>query len=172
MSEYVTRNNEDIFSVINKTVGDLNDTYNFLLQNPEVTLYAVPSAKTVIFTEAVFQPPNVNSNSPAAVITSAIYVSRQGQTIYDICLMTLTDLNKLYSLNFNNTITPPASGTLFNFNPTQITDNILSRYVSENKIIFTTSTSLTVSGTGDFILREDGGYLLREDGGRFIRQDA
>lgn len=172
MASYVTRNSEDVFSVVNKTIGDLNSVYIFLQENTSITLSSVPIGITVNYEVAVFQPPAVNSNTPPQTIVSQNYSSRQNQTIYDICLMTYTDLNKLYLLNFNNITTPPLSGSIFNFNPTKIRDNILKNYVSDNKVIFATvgATPSDIEPIDtNFLLRSDGGRLLRVDGGRFLR---
>jgi hypothetical protein len=141
MFNYVTKNNEDLFSIVNKTVGDLNNVYVFLKDNQYVTISNVPALLNTKFERVVSTPqivkPIVNNLS-----NELFYESRNSQNIYDICLMTTCDLNNIYNLikNFefnsiNNALNP---GIIFNFNKKSIKDNIIKKYILDKKVIFNT----------------------------------
>ncbi|HWY13254.1 MAG TPA: hypothetical protein VN026_18125 [Bacteroidia bacterium] len=146
MPNYTTQYNQDIFSVVNSTVSDLNKLYEFLLINPSCTISAVPVNVSVTYQKSFTPPPPVNVNQPPARPTSKIYLSQHNQNIFDIVSMTSTDYNQLFKLmldsNFDNVITAPKANTPFIFNPQKITNNILSKLVSDNGIVFNTGMRL------------------------------
>lgn len=73
----------------------------------------------------------------------ANYSSRQNQSVYDVCLMTYTDLNLMYKLlqdsNFDNVQTYPKPETIFIFEPTLIADRQFAAYVSKSDITLGTA---------------------------------
>lgn len=141
MASYTTTYNQDLFAVVNATVTDLNSTYVFLVANPTFKVNFVPANTVATYTKVNPTPATVASNKPAEPITSKTYVSQNKQSVFDIALMTLTDLNQIYALNFISLNSAPAAQSQFVYNPQNITDNILSKYISENNIIFNTSNN-------------------------------
>lgn len=168
MADYTTQNNQDFFYVINKTVGDLNSMYSFLVSNPTFKIDFVPSNVNVTYTRSVVTPLQVASNKPNAPVTSLPFISKQNQSIWDVCLMTLTDLNQIYSFNVNLN-DKPKGNSAFSFNPQNITDNILSKYVTGNGIVFNTGDRKEPANPAIYyLLQEDGFFLLQENLSRII----
>ena len=141
MASYTTTYNEDLFAVVNKTITDLNATYVFLVNNSLFKTNFVPTNQVATFTKVNPTPSQVVSNKPASPVIAKSFISQNNQSVFDICLMTLTDLNQVYQLNFISLNTPPKAQSEFIYNPQNITDNILSKYISENNVIFNTSNN-------------------------------
>lgn len=170
MANYTTQNNQDLFYVVNTTIGDLNSVYTFLKDNTSFGVSFVPVGVVATYTRVFTPPPVVDSQKPPEPVTSQSYFSRQNQNIYDIALMTSTDLNKIYDLmiasNFNNVITIPKAGTEFIYNPQLITDKILSKFAIDNSVIFNTSTRIEPP-----LVIADGEKEF-QDGTLFVFQDS
>lgn len=164
MPSYKTENNQDLFYVVNKTVGDLNGIYSFLVDNPTFKINFVPTYADANYTKAKVIPPAVVSNKPSSEITSKEFKSDQNQTIFDICLMTLTDLNQIYSFGINLNEIPKAQST-FTYNPQNIIDQILSK----SGLVFNTGQRVTPADQNIyFLLQENGYYILQENLGKII----
>lgn len=158
----MARYDQDIFYVVNSTIGDLNQVYTFLVDNPTFFLNKVPVYDTIVYTPSTTVPPVVASNKPDQINVSRTYRSLHNQTIFDVALMTLTDLNQVFTLmldsGFKNVNTIPKNNTTFTFDPQNITDNALKNYLNNSKVVFTTG-------------EQDSGAKQFEDGERFDFQD-
>lgn len=70
------------------------------------------------------------------------YYSKEGQSVYDICLQVYGTLDKLTKLlqdsNFPNVNTYPVSGTLFIFTPNLTSDYQFAQWLNNNKITLNT----------------------------------
>lgn len=164
MAEYTTGYQQDIFYVVNSTVGDLNNIYSFLVSNPGFYLNRVPVNATFNYEAVVDAPAVVASAAPPSLNVAYSYNSSYGQTIFDVTLMTSTDLNQVFKLmvdsGFENVNTLPKANTTFIFD--NINDNILSNFLKNNGVVFNTGQNIT--SAGNLLLLQNGAYLLLEDG--------
>ncbi|MES2382597.1 MAG: hypothetical protein V4538_16230 [Bacteroidota bacterium] len=107
-----------------------------------------------------------------STLTSSI-VATEGQSIYDLCLMTYGDFKYLYKLMQDNNIIGPndinLSGKKINFNPILISDIGFFNLIQQKKKINTLNiVSSVISETG---LQTDDGINLQTDDGLFIIVD-
>lgn len=134
---YQTKYNQDIFYVINDSIGDLNQVYNFLISNQDFTLDQVPVNVSFDFTPSVTTPPIVQGSTTSKKVTQ-FFLSLNNQTIFDIALMTITDLNQVFSLLSDTGVNDlPGVGAKFSYNINNVTDNILKTQIN-NGLIFCT----------------------------------
>ena len=98
------------------------------------------------------------------------YTTNSTQNIFDVCLNSLGDLNKIILLIQNNTenltnINSPIDTVLnVNYNDSDVTDNGFKKAVKMAKIEFTTGDLLLVEELELLLLQENGYYLLQENG--------
>ncbi len=101
----------------------------------------------------------------------AEYVTNSTQNIFDICLMTVGDLNKLVSLVSSNTIfnsinSSPGGVKAVIYNTSDITDSGLKLAFKKSNINITTG-DIEADQEG-FLLQEDESYILQEDSDKII----
>lgn len=153
--------------MVNASIGDLNQIYSFLLNNQDFTLDNVPVNVTFDFTAAISTPPIIESSSASKKVTQ-IFSSFNNQSIFDIALMTVTDLNQVFSLLSDTSVNDlPKVNTKFFYNSDTVTDNILKNQIN-NGLIFNTGQNLEIPKINSFLLLEDGFFLLLEDGFKII----
>ncbi len=104
--------------------------------------------------------------------TTTTYITNSTQNIYDVCLMTVGDLNKivlLISQNeiFNNINDAPDGVKNVIYNNSDITDSGFKLALKKGKINITTGNNVTHSREGA-LLQEDGFYILQEDGFKIL----
>lgn len=149
--------------MVNDSIGDLNQIYFFIVNNNNFTLTDVPVNISFNFTPSITTPPIIES-SPASKKVTRIFSSFNNQSIFDIALMTVTDLNQIFSLLSNtgvNDLLPV--NTKFFYNNNNVTDNILKNQIN-NGLIFNTGDvfSINVLSTlnGIFIQTQSGQPIL------------
>lgn len=107
---------------------------------------------------------------PSSGISS--YTTNSTQNIFDVCLMTNGDINKIVLLIIQNpsyfdSINSKVEGVFkVNYNDSDVTDNGFKIAVGKSNINFTTGDKDGIQE--GFILQENDYYLLQENGGRLI----
>lgn len=96
------------------------------------------------------------------------YFTNSAQNLFDVCLMTVGDLNKIVLLTasneiFNNINDYPDGVKEVIYNNSDITDSGFKLALKKSNINITTGIVYEPSLSG-YLLQEDGFYLLQEDG--------
>lgn len=98
--------------------------------------------------------------------TTSTYTTNSSQNIFDVCLMTYGDLDKIVQLVSSNSIfnsinsSPDGVKSVF-YNNSDITDSGLILAFKKSNINITTGDIMFMNG---FLLLEDEFFLLQEDG--------
>lgn len=107
---------------------------------------------------------------PSTGISS--YTTNSSQNIFDVCLMTIGDINKVVLMIteneaiFDNINSKVDNVFNVNFNDSDVTDNGFKLAVKKSSINFTTGDiNEDIEG---FILQENGYYILLEDGSKIL----
>lgn len=103
--------------------------------------------------------------------TTANYTTNSAQNLYDVCLMTLGDLNKFVYLvsndeNFNNINEAPDGVLNVTYNIADITDSGFKLALKKSNINITTGN--IVSDVIGYLQQEDLFYILQENGYKII----
>lgn len=100
------------------------------------------------------------------------YTTNSTQNIFDVCLMTYGDINKVVLMisqnpqNFNSINSKVGGVTTVSFKDSDVTDNGFK--LALKKGIINISTGDVDIETEGFLLQENGFYLLLESGGRIF----
>ena len=100
---------------------------------------------------------------------TSTYISNSTQNIFDVCLNTIGDINKVIlliqgNLEIISNINSPIDGVLnVNYNDSDVTDFGFKKAVKMAKIEFTTGDYLTVEELEFILLQENGYYILQEN---------
>lgn len=106
---------------------------------------------------------------PSNVISS--YTTNSTQNIFDVCLMTNGDINKIVLMvsqnqSVFNGINSKVDGVFkVNYNDSDVTDGGFKIIVGKSSINFTTGDE---QGSEGFLLQENGYYVLQENGARIL----
>lgn len=141
-------NGQDIFDAVINTYGNLDLTYKLIQENPiieniDVDLNTLPNL-SVVWDEIFDVPPPAQIDSPKEVAPNFIskITAVQGQTLFDIGLMSYGTLDNLMKLLQDSQIDNPNSdniaGHVFTFDNREIVDyQIFKNYISSGYIINT-----------------------------------
>jgi hypothetical protein len=155
--EYAVKYGQTIFDIALKTYGSAEYVYKIIQENTFITgidydFDANPGALiTWDETFVVSKPTELNTNATVNEVTTAYVTATNGQSIYDLCLMTYGDLKHLYRLMSENNIVGPndtdLNGKKITFNPELIEDVAFYNHLKTNKkVINTIGDTSTASG--------------------------
>lgn len=145
---YSVQYGQTIFDIVLATYGQLEYTLKLVQDNPfieslDYDFDANPGA--VISWDENFvipAPPETDRNSDVSINEIAFIIATNGQSIYDLCLMTYGDLKYLYKLIQDNDIISPndtnLSGKKITFNPTLIQDIGFYKHITNNNKVINT----------------------------------
>ena len=145
---YQVLNGQTIYDVALATYGDVSFVYQLIQDNPMlVNIDTTPPVNLIITWNPLLVtkiPSAVASSLAIAPITSEIFKSVQGMSIYDICMQVYGTLDYLYKLiqdsGFSNSQTYPLPGTSFIFNPTLAVSALFNSWLNKNNIIINTGS--------------------------------
>jgi len=159
MANYSVNSGQNVFDVVNNTTQDYNSIYSLLQSNNITKLLAPINGVNINYIQPPVTPPIVISNSYKPVSNSKVFTSIPNQSVYDICLQTYGDLNKVYKLiqdsGFQNICYYPLPNTYFTYNPSLQKDAIFASYLSKKGIIINT-VQTQKSSSANYLLQEDG----------------
>ncbi len=144
---------DNIVSVLNESDLDFDSELTGEEISYELTQVSVPKGGQV----ATFATP-----------TTSTYITNSTQNLYDVCLMTVGDLNKIVQLVYDNTIfdnindIPDGVKTVI-YNNSDITDSGFKIALKRAKINITTGGFAPPVMNDGFMLLETGFFLLQED---------
>lgn len=154
--QYETKDGQNIYDIVLKTVGRLEDTYALILQNPEisdigysfdnksVTIDFIPPAPTT--------PPELvpKTNNIPSFYT---IIGREGQSLYDICLMSTNDIGNIYKLMQDNNISNLNQANLlgkpFTFEVANIKDITVYNYFTQKSTVINTGEKINTGKSFD-----------------------
>lgn len=103
-------------------------------------------------------------------VLTATYLTNASQNLFDVCLMTLGDLNKIVMLakanDFTSTNYYPDGVMEVNYSYSDVTDNGFKLALKKEKINITTGTARSVFS--DYLLQENGFCILQENGFKIL----
>lgn len=166
--QYAIKDGQNIFDVILNTVADIEKMYAFLQANPQIEninydLIDNPNVIVDYTPPLATRPPDLSvkvvNDSETATITG-----RDGQSLYDICLMTTNSIETIYAdLIQRNEISNINELELidksFNFSKNDILDIGLYEYFNKKA----TSMSSKIRLRPSVLLQENGYYILMEN---------
>lgn len=145
---YKVQYGQTIYDVILNTYGRFEYVLKLIAENPfidsvDYDFDANPGAE--ISWDSTFiipQPPEMDRNSTANSELSASIIATNGQSIYDLCLMTYGDLKYVYKLMTDNNIVSlndtNLSGKKIIFNPTLKRDVVFYNFLLTKKKVINT----------------------------------
>ncbi len=125
------------------------------------------TGEEIAYEETQIEPPKGGQIPVFAPPVTSAFITNSAQNIFDICLMTLSDINKIVLLTSSNSeifnsINSSVDGVkAVNYNNSDITDSGLILAFKKSNINITTGDIMIETG---FLLQEDGFYILQEDG--------
>lgn len=139
---------QNIYDVAMATYGSSEYVYKLIQDNSFVTgvdydFDANPGA-VIVWDETLVipTPPELDQNSDVDDVNTASVIATNGQSVYDLCLMTYGDLKYLYKLMQDNNIVGPndtnLSGKKITFNPTLIVDIGFYNFLGVKKKVINT----------------------------------
>lgn len=141
-----------------------------------VTSFSITGINTVSINEAVYDPSLYVSSPPeltqSAVIPSTIQTlqGQEGQTVYDLCMMSYGDIGQIYQLLQDSGISSinetDLSQQLFTYDTTFIADSTFYNYIVSEDIIMNTGEGSISSVT--FLDQQNFNLILQENGFRII----
>lgn len=143
---YLVKSEDTIYDVALRTYG-LDSVYKLVQDNDLVDIASLTAMQNIDFDETfiVALPPVVQAKATVKESNIKTIIGRDGQTIYDICLMVYGSLENLYKLLIDSKIDSPNTGSLFNYSLTFDTekqvDSMLYKHLNINKIVYNTSTN-------------------------------
>lgn len=138
--EYATRDGQNIFDIVLKTVGDIGKTIAFIQANPELESieFDFSGANNMILNYTPSAPvrPSEVANKITVESDSAYITGRFGQSLFDICLMTTNNIGSIVQdilipngvKNMNDT---KLIGVRFDFNKSDIKDVGIYNYMKQ-----------------------------------------
>jgi hypothetical protein len=132
------------------------------------------TGEELLYEESQVSRPKGGQRAILETPTSATYYTNSAQNIYDVCLMTVGDLDKLVlvlSSNdsiFNNINSAPEGVKAVTYNNTDVTDSGFKLALRMAGINITTGNDDSTAVQTGFLLQEDGFYLLQENGFRIL----
>ena len=143
--QYETNDGESIFDIALKTVGSLEKTYSFILSNPQITNIDFSFDNKLVATKYIpsdsISPKDILGNTTTAVTTGKI-TGREGQSVFDICLMSTGDIGSIAQFLLNNGISSVDEDDLlqkvFTFKLDSVKDNLFYNSIVSKKTIFNT----------------------------------
>jgi len=125
------------------------------------------SGETLTYEEAQVSIPKGGQVAIVETPTTSTYLTNSAQNLFDVCLMTVGDLNKIISLirsnDFDNINDYPDGVIEVNYNNSDITDSGFKLALKRSNINITTGIVEEPVLTG-VLLQEDYFDLLQEDG--------
>lgn len=128
--QYATRDGQNIFDIVLKTVGDLGKTIAFIQENPYIGSieFEFEDSPNLVLEYTPSEPlrPSDVTNKIAVEEETAYITGRFGQSIFDICIMTTNEIGSIIQdlLIPNNILNLKAKtlGVRFDFNKSDIKD--------------------------------------------------
>lgn len=155
--QYAIKQGLDIFDVVLNTYGSLDCTVKLLQDNSDILtsidydLTANPF--TVVEYDETFIAPQSPEITPVTTdaITEISFVAKEGQSVYDLCLMSYGSLDRIVefaqSMGFDSLNNSGLRGQAVVFSPEDIKDKALYNYFERKGI---TMRTLYSAGGGSF----------------------
>lgn len=180
MSELKVLDGQTIFDVILQTGYSLDQTYEFISQNPDIDSinfsFTANPGTIVTYDPSLISPsipPDTNTGTSISISDVQQIKAFDGQSQFDLILLTYGTLNLAYKFIQDNTNNIDSINSTqiaqlsFNYNRSLIQDDLLFNSNLSKGIVYNTSV-FTTTNTISYLLLESGDYLLTEDGFKII----
>ncbi len=152
MAQYKILDGENLYIVANKLYGSVDYVMKIAIDNSitditedlaGVTIEYDDTIKNEVMQTLVLKPKSVEDKTRT-------FKGRQGQSIFDICLITTGDLENIISLvkaSSMENITDIVNGVTFSY---ELTNNAIKQYADKNGYVYSTGTELEQSRYSGF----------------------
>lgn len=170
---YKIPSNQSIYDSLVTVEVSVNDIVS-VLEASDLDLNSDLFGEDLIYEASQISKPKGGQIAITSTPEALQYITNSSQNIYDVCLMTLGDINKIVSLIssneiFNNINDAPNGVKVVNFNNSDITDSGFILSLKKAKIDITTGNEQSEESVETFfLLMESGDHLLLEDGFKII----
>ena len=170
MAEVLAQEGQTIFDICISTGFPIDDIFGLILQNSAITSIDFPLEITPNYF-VQFDPASIPKNSadvivktPKSISEIGYILSQDGQSIYDLCLMSGYGIDQIMDFIQYNSIDSinegAFDGKVFSYNTKQIVDSIYYNYLVNNKIVIGTMHDTEIIGA--FLIDELGEYIVTE----------
>lgn len=150
--QYETRDGQTIYDIALQTVG-LENIYSFIRANSEITdinfSFDNKNLSTTFIPPPPVSPPELMAKITVAVTTKSI-IGREGQSLFDITLMTTNDLGSIVQFSRDNNISnvnqTALLGKSFTFEIDSIKDISIYNYMVQKSTVISTIDPKIISG--------------------------
>jgi hypothetical protein len=157
---------QSIFDVMLSIKIPLDNIVEILSQS-DLDFDSELTGEEVIYESTQISSPKGGQVAIPTVPTTSTYITNSSQNFYDVCLMTVGDLNKIVTLlsdnDFNSINQYPDGVVSVNYNNSDITDSGLKLAFRKAKINITTGIVSEPSQSG-YLLQENYFAILQENG--------
>ncbi len=153
LTEYNVLQQQNIFDLIMKFYNDLDQTYAFILANPDLENIDFDFANVsnvVVKYDASYikntpsEIPTVQTNAPSNIASIRGY---EVQNIYDLCGMAYGSFDRMYKFiqenGFDSINSTNVSGKSLVYDTNLVVDNMLYNHINNNSIVFATGSGTT-----------------------------
>jgi hypothetical protein len=152
-----------IYDLVMRAYGSLNYTYKFIKDNPSITsldldLKTVPGQAYIYDTLFIQNiPPDVKPN-PKVVITNRTIMAHEGQSLFDLCIMTYGTLGLMYKLisdnpSIDNLNKATLSQLVLSYDTNFIIDKLYWKGIVANNLIINTGITPATTSQGVIVGR-------------------
>lgn len=175
---YIARSGQTAYDIVIEVYGTLAELYRFVSDNNIDLSQPISSGQAFIYDDSIgIELPFVVDAKPVVISTERSYRGIDGQSIYDVAVITIGGFEGFFDMLKNSGIDSAldvdARGVVFNYSTNQVKD--------ENVSLFLKRLGTAAGGTLDrptpppppppipyYLLKEDGFYLLQENGFKII----
>lgn len=153
LANYKTTQGQSIYDVVNGVYGSLDYFSQLLIENANLEAVAYTlideSAVEVEYDADVIRnkPPVIFRSTGAIATTITEYPALDGQSVYDVAMMTYGSLDKLIELlndsSFGSTNNTNLGGVRFTFDSSRKTDQILQYNIDRFALVFSNAPRIT-----------------------------
>lgn len=153
---------ETIYDVAIKSYG-LNNVYKIISDNGLDNITSLIDLQTIEIDTTFIQatPPEINTSTTAAISDIQRYTSKEGQSLYDICLTVYGSIDSIYKLIQDSNIDSTNEGDLrnkvFTYSVKLQADSLLVNHIIKSAIVFSTLDTSSIIQMGDGYV--DAGYV-------------
>lgn len=174
MSQIIASSGQSFFDLGINAHGNLDHVYEIVLGGSLENLDSeIISGDVFVYTPIAIASPEIQSVTTSETSTIEYYFSNEGQSFFDVALMTHTNLDRITSLvldsGFDSLNDVIVSGNKFTFDTTLISDNFFFNNLRQKNLVINTGDFTSIPAqiigqrtTESFVLR------ITEDGNRRI----
>lgn len=156
------KESETIYDIAIKSYG-LNNVYKIISDNGLDNITSLIDLQKIEIDTTFIQaiPPQINTTETAESSDIQSYTSKEGQSLYDICLTVYGSIDSIYKLIQDSNIDSTNEGDLrnkvFTYSVKLQSDSLLVNHINKSAIVFSTLDTSSIIQMGDGYV--DAGYV-------------